>query len=130
MPGYVKFDYDSERNIVFTLDHWDVKTREDVDAFFGEYLNFFRALGKKAYMISNIDDLRVYAEVVEYYGETARTTIEKYLLGFARYGTKDLARMTVRTSSLKLKVSPNIFTSREEAIQAIETMKRSENKAS
>src|SRR5512136_969087 len=104
MPGNVKFEYDSERNIVFTEDHWEIKTREDVEAFFAEYLKYFESLGKKVYMISDIDDLRVHAEIVEYYGETARSTVGQYLLGFARYGTQDLARMTVRTSSLKAKL--------------------------
>jgi len=130
MPGNVKFEYDSKRNIVFTEDHWEIKTREDVDVFFAEYLNYFRALGKKAYMISNIDDLRVHAEIVEYYGETARSTIEEYLLGFARFGTKDLARMTVRTSSLKAKLPSNIYSTREAAVQAIEEMKESEHRES
>jgi hypothetical protein len=122
--GSVRFEYDSERNIVFTEDHWEVKTKTDVEAFFSEYLKYFQALGKKVYMISDIDDLRVHAEVAEYYGETARSTIGQYLLGFARYGKKDLSRMTVRTSSLKAKLPSNIYSDREAAVQAVEEMKK------
>ena len=124
MSGSVKFEYDQARNIVFTEDHWEIKTREDVGAFFAEYVTYFRALDKKVYMISDIDDLRVHAEVADYYGETARSTVGHYLLGFARYGTKDISRMTVRTSSLKARLPSNIYSNQEAAIQAVEEMKK------
>lgn len=124
MKQYVKFEYDAERNIVFTEDHWDVKTKEDVDQFFAEYEKYFTGLGKKVYMISNIDHLLVRAAIADYYGKTARATVGHYLLGFARYGTNDWARMTVRTTSLKASMTPNIHDNREAAIAVVEKMKK------
>lgn len=123
MSGSVTFEYDADRNIVFTEDNWEIKTREDVDAFFAEYQKYFKNLGKKVYMISHIDKLLVRASIANYYGDTARSTVGDYLLGFARWGTDDWARMTVRTTSLKAKLTPNIYNTREEAIEAIEKMK-------
>ncbi|MEO0205986.1 MAG: hypothetical protein ABIL22_04860 [candidate division WOR-3 bacterium] len=127
MPGSVKFEYDENLNIVFTEDHWEIQTKQDVDEFFAEYQKYFQRLNKKVYMISNIDDLLVHAEVADYYGEVAKNTVAIFLLGFARYGTKDWARMTVRTTSLKARFSPNIYSTREEAIQAIEKQKQSKS---
>jgi len=124
MEQYVKFEYDAEKNIVFTEDNWEVKTREDVDKFFAEYKKYFTALGKKVYMISNIDHLLVHASIADYYGQTARSTVGHYLLGFARYGSDDWARMTVRTTSLKASMTPNIHSDRESAIKAIEKLKK------
>lgn len=123
MPGRVIFEYDEKLNIVFTEDHWEIKTRQDVDEFFAEYQKYFQKLAKKVYIISNIDDLLVHAEVADYYGEVAKNTVAIFLLGFARYGTEDRARMTVRTTSLKAKFPPNIYANREEAIKAIEKQK-------
>jgi hypothetical protein len=120
---YVKFEYDEQLNVVFTEDHWDVKTTDDVEQFFAEYKKYFTELGRKVYMISNIDHLLVRAAIADYYGKTARSTVGHYLLGFARYGTNDWARMTVRTTSLKASMIPNIYDSREAAIAAIEKMK-------
>lgn len=128
MAGYVKFEYDAEKNIVFTEDHWEINAKQDVDDFFAEYKRFFEDLGEKVYMVSNIDNLLVRPEIAEYYGETARSTVGNYLLGFSRWGTNDWARMTVRTTSLKAKMTPNIHGTREEAIQAIEKMKESAGK--
>jgi hypothetical protein len=122
MPGSVKFEYNAQKNIVFTEDNWEIKTREDVDAFFAEYEKFFKGLNKKVYVISHIDGLLVRASIAGYYGETARTTVGNYVLGFARWGTNDWARMTVRTTSLKVKLTVNIYDTREEAVQAIEEM--------
>ena len=119
MEKKVVFEYDAERNILFTDDNWDIKTREDVDQFFSEYLQVFEKLGKKVYMVANINNLLVRTAIADYYGETSRNTVEKYVLGLARWGTNDWARMTVRTTSLKAKITPNIFVTREEAIQAI-----------
>lgn len=127
MAGNVIFKYDPERNIVFTEDHWEIKTREDVDAFFAEYKKFFEKLEKKVYMVSNINGLLVHAPIADYYGETARATVGQYLLGFTRWGTNDWARMTVRTTSLKAKMTPNIYDTCEEAIEAIEKMEKSQD---
>jgi hypothetical protein len=124
MDNRVSFEYDAERNILFTDDSWDVKTREDVDAFFAEYLSFFEKLGKKVYIVANINNLLVRAAIADYYGETSLKTVEKYVLGLARWGTNDWARMTVRTTSLKAKMTPNIYETREEAIEAILQMQQ------
>jgi hypothetical protein len=123
MENKVSFEYDPELNIVFTDDNWDIKTENDVDDFFKEYKKYFDSLNKKVYMVSHIDNLLVHASVAEYYGETARSTVGKYLLGFARWGTNDWARMTVRTTSLKAKMATNIYASREEAIEIIKEIK-------
>ena len=125
MTASVNFEYDEEKNIVFTEDRGEIKTEEDVDAFFTEYEKYFKNLNKKVYMISHIDGLLVHAKIAEYYGNKARSTVGHYLLGFARWGTNDWARMTVRTTSLKAKMTPNIYDTREDAIKAIETMKQS-----
>ena len=123
MPGSVKFEYNAQKNIIFTEDNWEIKTHEDVDAFFAEYEKFFKGIDKKVFVISHIDGLLVHASVAQYYGEAARAAVGNYVVGFARWGTNDWARMTVRTTSLKVKLTVNIYDTREEAIQAIEEMK-------
>lgn len=125
MPGTVDFEYDETRNIVFSEDQWELRTKEDVNAFFEEYRKYFRELNKKVYIVAHIDGLLVHAEIAEYYGEVARTTVSEYVLGYARWGSNDWARMTVRTTSLKAKMAPRIYSTREEAVHAIEEIKKS-----
>jgi hypothetical protein len=129
MPGKVDFEYDSARNILFTEDQWEIRTNEDVDDFFEEYRKYFEELNKKVYMVSHIDGLLVHADIAEYYGEMARKTVYDYLLGYARWGANDWARMTVRTTSLKAKMEPHIYSTREEAARAIEKLKSTGEKS-
>jgi hypothetical protein len=126
MDKKIIFDYDRERNILFAEDHWDVKTNEDVDEFFDEYVQCFQKLGRKVYVVVNIDNLLVHGSVQVYYGESSLRTVNQYVIGLARWGVNDKARMTVRTTSLKVKLAPNIYKTREEAVKAIEDMKREE----
>ena len=123
MNNRVTFEYDRSSKILFSEDHWDVKTREDVDAFFAEYARQIQSIVEKFWMVAHIDDLVIHAEIAEYYGEAARKATTERLLGLARWGTDSIARMTIRTTAMKSGMPFDIYTSREEAVRAIEKMK-------
>lgn len=123
MPNNVIFNYDRVSKILFVEDHWDIKSKQDVDEFFAEYDRQMKIIGEKFWMVAHIDGLAIHAEIVEYYGEAARRATSDLLLGLARWGTDSVARMSLRTTAMKSKMPYNIFSSREEAIRAIEKMK-------
>jgi len=123
MANKVIFEYDRSSKILFVEDHWDVKTKQDVDEFFAEYTRKMSELGEKFWMVAHIDNLIIHAEIAEYYGEAARKATSDLLLGLARWGKDSAARMTVRTTAMKSKMPHNIYSTREEAVQAIEKMK-------
>lgn len=124
MASQVTFEYDSVRNLVFSEDHAKLETEEQVDAFFDEYRRYWEALGKKSWLVTNIDDLFVAGQMADYYAETSLRIMGKHLLGFARWGTNSWARMSVRTTALKAKMPATIFSSRAEAEAAVEKMQR------
>jgi hypothetical protein len=121
----VRFEYDPQRNIVFTHDCGELASREEVDEFLGHYVEYFKRLGKKAFVVSNIDQLVIKGPAAGYYARRAQETVAEHILGFARWGTNDWARMTLRTTSSMVKIPANIFTTREEAIRAVESMQQS-----
>jgi len=123
MDNRVIFEYDRSSKILFVEDHWDVRTREDVDAFFAEYARQIQSIGEKFWMVAHIDGLTIHADVAEYYGEAARKATTERLLGLARWGTDSVARMTLRTTAMKSGMPHNIHSSREEAVRAIGKMK-------
>jgi len=127
MDNNVIFEYDRSTKILFVEDHWDIRTREDVDAFFAEYDRQIKTIGEKFWMVAHIDHLVIHADIAEYYGEVARKATTEQLLGLARWGNDSIARMTLRTTAMKTKMPHNIYTSRKEAIQAIEKMKAEED---
>jgi len=123
MANKVIFEYDRSSKILFVEDHWDIETKQDVDEFFAEYARKMRELGEKFWMVAHIDNLVIHAEIAEYYGEAARRATSDLLLGLARWGKDSVARMTVRTTAMKSNMPHNIYSSREEAVRAIEKMK-------
>ena len=123
MANKVTFEYDRSAKILFVEDNWDIKTKQDVDDFFAEYARQISAIGEKFWMVAHIDNLVIHAEIAEYYGEVARKATSDLLLGLTRWGEDSIARMTVRTTAMKAKMTHSIYSSRDEAVRAIEKMK-------
>lgn len=123
MDNRVIFEYDRSSKILFVEDHWDIKAREDVDAFFAEYSREIQSIGEKFWMVAHIDGLVIHAEIADYYGEAARAATTERLLGLARWGTDSVARMAIRTTAMKSKMPHNIYSNRDEAVRAIKKMK-------
>jgi hypothetical protein len=123
MENKIIFDYDRPSGILFVEDHWDVRTRQDVDDLIAEYDRYLSSITDKVWIVAHIDGLVVSGEIADYYGERARKVAIAQVLGLARWGTDSVARMTLRTTAMKAKMSPVIYSTRMEAIQAIEKMK-------
>jgi hypothetical protein len=123
MEPRVVGDYDSGRNILFTEDHGELGTPEEVDAFLAQYVELLEGIGRRPFLVSKIDELRVKAAVSQYYGDRARAIVERFTLGFARWGSDSWARMTLRTTSRKAAMATQIFDTREQAIAEIERMR-------
>ena len=123
MENKVIFQYDRASKILYAEDHWDIRTKADVDAFFAEYSRQISSIREKFWMVAHIDGLVIHAEIAEYYGEAARSATNAYLLGLARWGEDSAVRMSLRTTAMKSGMPHNIYASREEAVRAIEKMK-------
>lgn len=123
MANNVTFKYDRASKILHAEDDFDIKTTQDVDTFFAKYAEEIKSIGEKFYLVAHIDRLIVHPEVAEYYGEAARRATSEMLLGLARWGRDSDARMSLRTTAMKAKMSYEIYSTREEALRAIEKMR-------
>jgi len=124
MAGQVLFRYDAGQNTVFSEDHAKLETKEQVDEFLAEYRAYWETLGKKCWLVTNIDNLFVAGQIADYYAEASLRVMGRHLLGFARWATNSWARMSVRTTALKAKMPATIYSSLEDAVAALEEMKR------
>jgi hypothetical protein len=116
----VRFEYDAARNILFVEDDYEIATESDVDAFLSLYDSELRRIGRKVWIVTSIDGLRVGAKVYDRYGQSLKALAERWYLGLARWGTDPISRMTVRSSSLLAKYEVNIHDTKEQAVAAIE----------
>jgi len=119
----IRFEYDRERNILFTEDNFSIQTEQDVEDFIRLNLAKLEEIGRRVYIISKIDGLHIGANVSELYGRRAREVFADHILGFARYGDDPSARMTLRTASKKARLESNLYVTREEAVRAAGQMK-------
>ena len=124
MAGQVAFRYDASQNTVFSEDRAKLETREQVDAFIAEYQAYWNTLGRKCWLVTNIDDLFVAGQIADYYAEESLRVMGRHLLGFARWATNSWARMSVRTTALKAGMPAVIHSSQDDAVAAIAEMKR------
>jgi hypothetical protein len=121
----VKFDYDPERNILFVEDDYAINNNVDVDAFLKLYHDRLSQIGRKVYIVTSIDGLRVSAKAYDRYGQRLKALAEQWYLGLARWGSNPISRMTVRSASLKAKYDINIYDTKEQAVAAVMKMQRS-----
>jgi hypothetical protein len=124
MGAHALFRYDQGSNVLFSEDHAKLESREQVDEFVSEYSTFCKALGKKCWLVTNIDDLFVGGQIADYYAEASLQLITHNFLGIARWATNSWARMSVRTTALKAKMTATIYFSQEEAVAAIDELRR------
>ena len=120
----VTFQYDQASNILFAVDDYEIANEADVASFLGLYQDQLNKIGVKPYLVVQIDGLLVSAKVDQYYGQRAKEVVERNILGFARYGSNAVSRMSVRTAALKAAFDVNIFATREEAVAAVERIKQ------
>jgi hypothetical protein len=123
----VRFEYDSSRNILFADDDYVIKTVEDAERFLNIYRDKLKELGRRVWVVTSIDGLKVGANAYVFYGENLKTIAEKWFYGIARWGKNPESRMTVRMASRKAKADINIYDTKQLAIEAIEEMKRDQS---
>ena len=118
----VHFDYDPDRNILFSVDDYDIRETTDVDAFVRLYHEKCQEIGKKLYLVAKIDGLLVRKSINSYYGERAREVIGQHCLGLVRYADTDIKRMSIRATVRRASIETDVYVGRDEALKAIEQM--------
>jgi hypothetical protein len=120
----VNFKYDADRNILFADDDFEIASVTDAELFLQLYRQQLEAIGHKVWIVTSIDGLRVRADAYQQYGLMLKGLADRWYLGIARWGSDTTARMTVRTASRSAKYDINIHDTREQAVNAIELMRR------
>lgn len=121
----VNFEYDAESNILFVEDDYAIDTQQDADAFLRLYREQLERIGRKVWVVSSIDGLKVGPGALEYYGREMKRLAEQHAVGTARYGRNAMSRMALRTSMMRVGHETNIFDSKEQAVEAVKNMAKS-----
>jgi len=115
----VKFEYDPERNILFTDDDYQVRSPEDAENFFDLYRQQLSKIGRKVHLVTKIDGLHIAPHMEGHYGEVARKVSSEWFINFARYGESALSRLGITDAAKKADFVTSVHKTREEAVKAV-----------
>lgn len=119
-----RFSFDTDENILFIdFAGLRIETREQVDETRRLVREILESRGRRAYAIVNYEGTEISPEIMDYYGESIKELYDRYSLTTVRYSSSGLTRSALRYLGAAIDLESNIFSTREEAIRAIEELK-------
>jgi signal transduction histidine kinase len=80
--------------------------------------------GGRVYAVVNYEGTEIAPEIVQYYGERIKGLQDRYAMTTVRYSSSGLTRSMLRYLGAAFDLESNIFTTRAEAIRAIQELER------
>lgn len=119
-----RFIFDPVENILFIdLAGLRIETRADVEETRQAVRESLESRGRRAYAVVNYEGTEIAPEIMDYYGESIKELYDRYSLTTVRYSSSGLTRSVLRYLGAAKDLESNIFTTREEAIRAIDELK-------
>lgn len=120
-----RFVLDAAANILFIdFSMLRIESREQVEELARLVREAVEGQGRRVYSVVNYEGTEIAPEIVEYYGERIRELQARYALTTVRYSSSGLTRSVLRYLGAAVDLESNIFTTREEAIRAIQELER------
>ena len=120
-----RFVLDAAENILFIdFSMLRIESREQVEELARLVREAVEGQGRRVYSVVNYEGTEIAPEIVEYYGERIRELQARYALTTVRYSSSGLTRSVLRYLGAAVDLESNIFTTREEAIRAIQELER------
>jgi PAS domain S-box-containing protein len=119
-----RFVFDSEENILFiNLAELRIETRAQVDEICRVTTRIIEEHGRRSYSIVNYEGTEIAPSIMDYYGERIKELYDRYSLTTVRYSSSGFTRSVLRYLGAAKDLESNTFTTREEAIRAIQELK-------
>ncbi len=119
-----RFVFDSEENILFiNLAALRIESRAQVDEICRVTTRIIEQHGRRSYSIVNYEGTEIAPAIMDYYGERIKELYDRYSLTTVRYSSSGFTRSVLRYLGAAKDLESNTFTTREEAIRAIQELK-------
>ncbi|MBA2880360.1 propionate CoA-transferase [Desulfosalsimonas propionicica] len=112
--------YDRERNLFFVnFEGYAIKSRDDIGRVEQKVRRILEPLGHKVYTVVNYDNFQIYPELIPEYTQMIKRLSEDLYSGVTRYTTSTFLRARLGDALLRFDITPHIYTTAEEALQAL-----------
>lgn len=119
-----RFVFDSGENILFiNLAELRIESRDQVDEICRVTARIIEEHGRRSYSIVNYESTEIAPAIMDYYGERIKELYDRYSLTTVRYSSSGFTRSVLRYLGAAKDLESNTFTTREEAIRAIQELK-------
>ncbi len=120
-----RFVLDRKENILFiNFAGLKIESRRQVDEMAGLVREAVELNGGRVYAVVNYEGTELAPEIVQYYGERIKWLQDSYAMTTVRYSSSGLTRSMLRYLGAAFDLESNIFTTRGEAIRAIQELER------
>src|SRR3982074_925212 len=119
-----RFVFDSGENILFiNLAELRIEGRAQVDEICRVTTRIIEEHGSRSYSIVNYENTEIAPAIRDYYGERIKELYDRYSLTTVRYSSSGFTRSVLRYLGAAKDLESNTFSTREEAIRAIQELK-------
>jgi PAS domain S-box-containing protein len=120
-----RFVLDRKENILFiNFAGLRIESREQVDEMAGFVREAVEQNGGRVYAVVNYEGTEIAPKIVQYYGERIKGLQDRFAMTTVRYSSSGLTRSMLRYLGAAFDLESNIFTTRAEAIRAIQELER------
>jgi PAS domain S-box-containing protein len=120
-----RFTLDRKENILFiNFAGLRIESREQVDELARLVRESVETHGRRVYAVVNYEGTEIAPAIVQHYGERIKDLQDRYAITTVRYSSSGLARSVLRYLGAAFDLESNIFTTRDEAIRAIQELER------
>lgn len=116
-----RFTLDQQQNILFiNFAGLRIENREQVDEMEEIVREVYKRQGRRFYAVVNYEGAEIAPEIVDYYGERIKRLYDLYGIATVRYSSSGFTRSVLRYLGAAQDIESNTFTTRAEAIRAIQ----------
>ncbi|MGB8506852.1 MAG: GAF domain-containing protein, partial [Pyrinomonadaceae bacterium] len=120
-----RFTLDREQNILFiNFADFRIESRAQVDEMARLVREAATKAGGRVYSVVNYEGTQVAPHIVDYYGQRIKELQDSYSVSTVRYSSSGLTRSVLRYLGAAVDLESNIYTTRDEAIRAIQELQR------
>ncbi len=116
-----RFTLDRAQNILFiNFADFRIESRAQVDEMARLVGEAAAGAGGRVYSVVNYEGTEIAPHIVDYYGERIKELSDRYSVSTVRYSSSGLTRSVLRYLGAAVDLESNIYTTRDEAIRAIQ----------
>jgi hypothetical protein len=119
MPGTMNFTYDDVNDIVIAAPQWNIRSKEDCEVWYKQWVSHLTKFGRKVDCIMILDDFHVDTSIASEWGEYRAKINNAHIRYSFRVHADPTVKLFVQTSGIRFNAAAGEAPTVEGAIEGI-----------